>query len=176
MGTVCFSNIFVSACHHHNKKGVGRTHIWPVWSFPVQFWIDCEPKATGEPHVHPRSVFIFMPILHVERKDALVKSLYGNTQMQQFFFFSVMTVHWRSLLFFPVPLTWHHLILSYSSPVLALPYLPVSVRALRPDRKSECVPPLPTAKYIPQTLLHPLVNSVVLVSHLCSVLSFLASF
>lgn len=55
-------------------------------------------------------------------------------------------------------------------PVLALLYLPVSVQTLKPDRKSECVPPLPTAKYIPQTLLHPLVNSVVLVFHLCSVL------
>lgn len=87
--TFCFGNIFVSACHHHNKEGVGRTHIWPVWSFPVQFWIDSEPKATDEPHVHPHFMFIFMPILQVERKHGcvLVKSLYGDTQTQQFFFF-----------------------------------------------------------------------------------------
>lgn len=41
-------------------------------------------------------------------------TLDGVTRTQQFFF-SVVTVRRRSLLFFPVPLTWGHLILSYSS-------------------------------------------------------------
>lgn len=97
-------------------------------------------------------------------------SLWRHTDAALLFFCGDSSLEVSSLLSSPSVMTPPDPFIFVPLPVLALFYLPVSVQSLRPDRKSECVPPLPTAKYIPQTLLHPLVNSVVLVFHLCSVL------